>query len=183
MYKDADYANSRLEGTVVMYKRVPVIVMHVSRRMLVRVRKLDRSQREHLVPLAELNLTNFPMGFINKGSGVSFLCRRTLRRDWRQGLRPSNVASSNGDTTFEDIAKALRQRYPSFAVAYSDVTKGLARERAWCPEFAVSCDNKLRWRFEVVGSFTNAAEVVLADEFKFLIHTLKDACNDSCKVL
>lgn len=180
MYDNSRYANTRLASTIVMYKRKPVYVIEVKRDMTVIVAEdFPVYTRRKRVPLEDLNITDFKLGFLNKDGLATYLARRTLRSDWRQGLRTNNVNSSQGRATLVDIANVLKQRYPSLEDAMR--TRRLVHSIAWCPEFALST-NDLIWRYERVGKVEDG-NLVLDNNFKFLTSQLMEAVNGYCEVL
>ena len=185
MYDNAGYAGTRLNGTIVMLKRKPVYVERVIQGMRVKVRHFgnDVLGKRQTVNLSDLNILDFKLGFLNKDKTSTYMARRTLRHDWRQGLRPNNVSSTNMHIEMSDIARALLQRYPTYKEAYDKVVKGKHAMCAWCPDFAIKMGGKVVWRYDVVGTVEAKDKIVLAKEFKFLTHALKDVTYGCCEVL
>lgn len=180
MYDNSRYANTRLASTIVMYKRKPVYVIEVKRDMTVIVSDdFPLHRKSKRVPLKDLNITDFKLGFLNKDGLATYLARRTLRSDWRQGLRANNVNSSHGRADIDDIAKVLKQRYPTFEEAMRK--RNVVYSIAWCSEFALS-GNDLIWRYERVGKVEDN-NLVLDNNFKFLTSQLMEAVNGYCEVL
>lgn len=184
MYDDHNYANSRIMDTIVMHKSIPVRVVGVKHNMEVIVTSplKRKGGRRMVVPCSELNLLNFRLGFLNRDGRAYFLARRTLRYDWRQGLRPANVYSQGMDEVdYKDIAKVLLQRYPSFQSALLAVREG-ADSMAWCQDFMIDKKHDIYWRFDHVGVFA-AGEVVLCAKFTFLKECLEEVIDGCYKVL
>lgn len=91
-YKDNMYANDRLTGTIVRHNNIPVYIDRVSgdgwaygHSLGGGVPKVIQVQQE------ELDLTPVPLGNVNELDSVLFVQRMPKRRDWRQGLRRSNM--------------------------------------------------------------------------------------------
>jgi hypothetical protein len=186
MYDSADYANTRIRDTVVMLKRKPVLVRNVRHNMQVLVTPIisthkDVYVKDLLVPMSELNLTNFSLGFINKGAHSPYLYRRALRHDWKQGLRVQNVKSTLGNIDMVDIGMALLHRYPSFDMAVSQVLGNVVFSRAWCADFCIKDGGIIAWRQYDVGKY-NDNVIELVHDFKFLKDSLKECINESCRV-
>lgn len=90
MYKDAEYANSRLYETIVRLNGEPVMVGHVHGNMTCTI---SRDGEEEVVLLDDLDLSAPPLGYVNYRRGAVYLSRKPMRRDWRQGIRSSQLVS------------------------------------------------------------------------------------------
>ena len=186
MYDTAEYANSRLMNTIVMLKRKPVIVHRVKDDMSVLVWPcVDRHKvldvRLKSVPLTSLNLLDFRLGFLNKDGNTSYLFRRTLRRDYMQGLHAGNVGSTEFQIDALDIARVLLHRYPSFNKANSTVTEGRANSMAWCEDFCIKQGGVVGWKQYDVGSLEGDT-LHLLDKFSFLKDLLVEKTNGCIRV-
>jgi hypothetical protein len=183
MYDNPNYAATRLNNTIVMLKRKPVLVLCVDMHLRALVTyDVKNHTRAFLVSCKELNVTNLELGFLNKGKHCQYMARRTLRRDWRQGLRPNNVHSTQGETAMSDIVAVLKHRYPSFKVAVGKVEQGKVVSCAWCPDFAIIKGGLVKWRYEVVGKYDKGG-ITLGNKYKFLTSQLIGATDGCCKVL
>jgi len=185
MYDDAPYARTRLIGTVVLSKKTPVLVDKITPDLkAVVVPVLQKKAKPFVVDCHELNVLDFTLGFVNVGVSAKFLSRVPLRRDWRQGLRPANVHSSQGVAHVEDIAKALLHRYPSFTQAVAQVKTHKVNTVAWCQDFALNVRGNLIWRYDVVGNINfTTMQVELLPKFKYLTTSLKEVTDGRCEVL
>ena len=167
MYEDVNYAATRLNNTIVMYKRTPILISRVYGDFMAVVFKLlDKNSIPLRVELSELNVANFKLGFVNDNIECSFLARKPKRRDYRQGLNTNNVDSSNAQVTEKLIAKALLHRYPTFTQATFAVLVRGVESRAWCEDFALHGKNII-WRYHKVGNLDNGV-ITLLQEHKFL---------------
>ena len=179
MYDDAGYARTRLIGTTVMHKRKPVKVLSIDYEMIATVVTTTNKTRNvrSSVPLEELNLLNLQLGFVNHNGRANFLARRTLRYDWRQGLRPNNVSSTYGGVSDKLIGLALMHRYPTFEKALESG----ANSCAWCEDFAINSDMSIVWRYDVVGKFVDGS-IRLKPKFYFLSSAIKESINGHYEV-
>lgn len=94
MYKEPDYARSRLNSTIVKHKGLAVQVQNVDEDMSCHVSKADGTAYE--IHIDELDLRAPELGMVNYRGRASYISRRPLRRDWRQGVRRSQVRTLFG---------------------------------------------------------------------------------------
>lgn len=182
VYEDCEYARSRLNDTIVMHKRSPVRVVNVCHDMKAKVcSQLNIKAKPYFVGCEELNILNMSLGFLNERGVASFLARRTLRHDWRQGLRPNNVSSTNIGVSYKTISKALLHRYPTFDESLLSVVDK-STSCAWCEDFAIKSDMSIVWRYDVVGKFTDGY-IKLNNKFVFLTNAIKESINGCYEVL
>lgn len=142
--KDYEYANSRLEGTIVRNGKHPVLVRCVNPDGTVDVETVVTGKRRSF-HLDELNLASPPLGMTNTRSGAIYLARKPMRRDWRQGLRSNNITclTGNQEITTRLIYSAIRGSYPKLGVAIDDCMTNeisVAFHREW----SVSWDDRRR---------------------------------------
>ena len=184
MYDDAQYAGTRLNNTVVLLKIKPIYVVRVLRNLKALVTyDFVNNGNTFEVDCSALNCVAFKLGFVNTGAGVEYLSRRTMRHDWRQGLRPNNVHTTGAGVEYKDIAQALRQRYPTFPEAVKRVRLKGTASCAWCQDFALLQGGIVKWRYENVGKLDDRGDITLDNKFKFLRHQLTEVTYGCCKVL
>lgn len=173
---DWDYANSRLQGTIVRLGDEPVFVHSVGPGMKAEVSKLEDIYTNFTTDANELNVTPVPLGMCNFGDTVSYLSRIPLRRDWRQGLRRENFKSSNIDHAAippDVLAKVIKGQYPSLKEALETVAKKKGAI-AWHRNWAVDSDGKLIYKLSVVG--TSKDGMLLLDKpYQYLAEALEEA--------
>jgi len=175
---DHRYANNRLHGTQVTFKKDGsfVHIDHIDEDGICRVLMLDGSGKEHRVSIDELDLHPVSLGFVNHRGGVSYVCRVPKRGDYRQGLRRENSKSMiGGYPPWEAISKTVTNNFPSFNMAFSEAKKsGLSR--AWCRHWAIGPQGELIYRYHgVVGSITENKEPALKNSFMYLKEYLNEA--------
>lgn len=127
MYKEPEYAESRLVDTVVRWGDKPVYVCSVGRDMLCEVRTSLESGESHKVHLDELNVLSPPLGFTNIGAKAYYISRRPTRRDYRQGVRQNQLVCLFGGEpriTHSTIMKCIKGVFPSLEVALSSIDNG-----------------------------------------------------------
>lgn len=146
-YANNNYAQSRLAGTICMYKNKPVYV-HGFEDDNGRVRGVisiscPRGSWRKDVPVSEVDINPPKLGYYNPTSlerNAFFVARTPKRNEWRQGLRSSalvNGANLQGVMlNNEQIAKVIEGDYPTLAKATSQSAKYTAK-RAFHRDFAV----------------------------------------------
>ena len=108
MYTDdnPEYVNGRLQQTIIrLNSGVPVYCEGTWRvmggeqregpiRLMYRSISLSNFGELKKKLIGEFNLSSPPLGYINYEGSAYFVSRRPMRRDWRQGIRKSNLAIS-----------------------------------------------------------------------------------------
>lgn len=172
---DWEYANSRLEGTIVRLEEEPVFVHHVGRGMKAEISTLIDLYNPFIVDANDLNLVPVPLGMCNFGGVARYLSRVPLRRDWRQGLRRENFVSSVGDHAAippDVLAKVIKGEYPILAECLEQVKPGCSV--AWHRHWAITGEAQLRYKRDIVG--TSKGGVLLLDkQFSYLAEALEEA--------
>lgn len=173
---DWEYAQSRLQGTIVRLGDNPIFVHNIGPGMKAEVSTLEDIYNVFIADAKEFNLIPVPLGMCNFDGLARYLSRIPLRRDWRQGLRRENFCSNIGDHAAippETLAKVIKGEYPTFAEALKSVKEG-AKSVAWCREWAVTSDGKLIYKRLAVG--VNKEGMLLLDkEFNYLAEALEEA--------
>lgn len=129
VYKDSEYADSRLRGTVVLLNGTPVYVTRVNDDLTCTVRNdEDDDEGEFRVECDDLNVLAPKLGFVNSGGRALYLSRKPMRCDWRQGLRPAQITILTGRIgnrpTFRDIMKCLRGEYKKLPASIRLLSEG-----------------------------------------------------------
>lgn len=172
---DIDYARRRLVGTVVRTPTGnPFYVTQVEQddgdlRCYGHDYAVDRDAN-HL--LAEVNLEPLPLGFVNLTNDMAFLCRKPMRRDWRQGLSQNNLVIygnlSARDFPYKLLKQPVLKQYPSWSAALTKLTSTKKMSMAFSRDFGFSKhqDNiSLIFRKHVVGTIVNDTPRLLPEKF------------------
>lgn len=173
--KDWDYANSRLQGTIVRIGEEPVFVHQVQRNCKALVAKLKDIYTDFEVDMNELNLVPVPLGMCNFNDQVSYLQRIPMRRDWRQGLRRENFISSNvphAAVPPDVLGDVIEGVYPTFKEALDKAKKGVST--AFHRHWAIMRDNTFMYKRDVVG-VVEGGVLVLNREYQYLAEALEEA--------
>jgi hypothetical protein len=177
MYDSVEYAMTRINHTVVMHKRKPILVQSITNGRVIQGKRLDKSGRKVSCNLDDVTLLDLPLGFLNKDGKVYHLSRKAMRHDWRQGLRPQTILVEPWmDVDYADIGRCLLQRYPTFSKAVALVGNG-HEACAWTPDLAINNRGKVWWKSYLVGSI-EGDEIHLRAKFKFLSKMLKESTNE-----
>lgn len=175
--RDASYASSRLDETVVTLNGRPVIVNGVD--PACKVYCVDvMTGKDSVCDLDELCLTPVKVGFVNFRGEAYYIVRKPMRRDWRQGLRLANVTCLNKEFPrglgLSDIGHSIINDYPTLA----DVVKTLRSTEdvhsiAWCREFALGKKGQLFHSDSMVGYYNfGTGEFTLKEEYDYLKESL-----------
>jgi hypothetical protein len=175
MYSDnLEYARQRLNGTIVMYDKEPVLVEAIDKSSVVTfIYLVDGS-----VSTADLDNLDLvgqnKLGYVNVGDSSYHVVRKPLRGDWRQGIRMANLAFTGREGFNRIPHKAFRNtivgEYPPFDEA---VDKLKYRDKvAFSRDFAVGAENKFFYREMHVGSYDKL--VSLHERYKYLTEYLND---------
>lgn len=185
--KEYDYANSRLAGTYCFKGKTPVMVENVSMNGDVVCRKIGNPE-QIVCTLDDLQVKGIKLGYINSRNGAMFLARMPKRRDWRQGLRPSNVVVLDHGAAIK-VSPQLMERLMSdyvknFRSAFEILPKSLLMEgrralawsRDWC---AGKYGLYYRGSENPVATFYAKRSTIKMDEqFTHLKESLQRSIND-----
>jgi hypothetical protein len=180
MYQDADYAISRLHETIVLFGDTAVKVRCVEDDLDCTVKEV-LTGKSHIVPLAELNVTDLPLGFcMNPETGsLKYIVRKPLRRDWRQGLRRSNCQDLLGrGIDSYDIARSLEA---DSVVKYSQGIKSGSSTLVISRDFALKVRRgggyniQYKW-YGKVGSIKDGV-ITLEQKSEYLRRELEELCQ------
>lgn len=193
---DPGYVDGRLRQTVVRLNTgAPVYVesvraMEVGEGLMVFYKPINISsfgsmRRESI---EELDLTSPPLGYTNYDGKSYFLSRYPMRRDWRQGLRRDNLASSTDGKglrpyTFSSLLPLvipILKSYPSYKETVERV-EDIYTSCAFTRNFALDDRGRIWYKGrEVVGKDKEGAPQLLEDFFwleELLVEEMQDANN------
>lgn len=198
-YKDHRYAVTRIRDTIVMDGNTPVEVcsdilsnMEV-RRVLdgegttlknkspvspILVRDL-KSKNLSVVCVGDITPSLPELGYVNHRGVASYIARLPKRRDWRQGIRYSNLVSYCGlpmeDIPYSAIADTLTNTYPTFERCIQSFAKSKTlRSIAWHRDWSVDKDGVVFHESIPVGALLEG-RVSLSKEFLYLQEALDES--------
>lgn len=145
MYKEPDYADSRLRETIVRHNGTPVYLFYVTNDMIAHVKSDLNSDETTPVHLDELELSAPRLGLVNLRGRVSYLSRKPLRNDYRQGVRPNQIVCLHNrcERTVKRIMECIKGEYPTLQKALEMTIDG------WS-EVAISRELFIKKRRDVV---------------------------------
>lgn len=181
VYDDAEYANTRLAGTVVKLKTNLIFVDRVSVRGDVNVARyfpINMMGGELMqCRLDEIDTTPINLGYVDLDHGAMFITRAPMRQDWRQGLRLNNLRNSSGQQINISLDKLLQphtNRYPSLEVAATQARR-VGVSRAFSRDFAVSAEGQLIHKGRAVCGQVDGGMPTLLPRFNFLAESLQES--------
>lgn len=137
------------------------------------------TERTISVSHRELDLIPVPLGFVNARNDMVFVCRKPMRRSWRQGLARNNMMTygslSAEEIPFKLLSQPIRNQYPSFEKALGLI--GKKSSVAFSREFGLSALDKgevgIVYRKDLVGKVEKGQAVLSRNKF-FLQEHLDD---------
>lgn len=166
-YDTAAYAATRLAETVIRLKGVPVLVTTCEqngKNILVHYTHIMEDAPPSANVIEDFDLDPVPLGYVNFGGKASYISRMPMRKDWRQGMRMSNIVDTSGYNPtrmpLRVICQTIVGDFPSFDRAIAGVTRKsrAASSVAFHRDFAVTADGKLEYK-----GIVKAGEVNLED--------------------
>lgn len=176
MYKEADYAGSRINHTIVRLGDEPVYVHEVYGDMTCAVSNADGDDKR--VSLDDLNVLAPPLGFFNHNGTANYLSRRPLRNDYRQGIRTSQLVilkGHMGEVRRTHVMRCIKGEYPTLSSALDKISEGaesVAISRDLCLEGGNGSINLCYKWYGEVGTIVKG-EVVLSEGNEHLQYCLK----------
>lgn len=128
-------------------------------------------ERDFTFPLRSLNLEPIPLGFVNLSSSMLFLCRKPMRRDWRQGLSLQSLVVYGGDArdiSFKLLKQPVLKQYPSWRQAVERLTSTSKSSIAFSRDFGLTKRHgglDLVYRKHLVGTVLNGVPRLSPDKF------------------
>lgn len=174
---DWDYANSRLAGTVVRLDGEPVFVHSIERGMKGVLSKLSDLYTPFEADAKALDLVPVPLGMCNFREQAHYLSRIPMRRDWKQGLRKENFACATLHVQLippEILRAVIVGEYPTLDECLAMCAKKKAMSAAWHRHWAVTADNKLRYKNEGPVGIVEGKELILDDKYRYLQEALRE---------
>lgn len=184
---DYDYANSRLEGTIIRHKGKPVFYLHSDNTGNVQLKTIVTG-RERSGKFSDLDFSVPTLGFVVDHGCLMYISRKPLRRDWRQGLRENNVTIKrytpmNVRTPCCSLLyKCITQKFPKVSEAIETCKDDLVAV-ALSPDWAIIPDGKgvmkLNYRyFGVAGVLYGDGTFKLKDTDKYRFTNLKESLSE-----
>lgn len=173
---DFAYAYSRLNRTVVRILKtgVPVQVLGINPEGMVTCQELKEGVR-FKTHLDTLNLEPVPLGWCNyPNDNARYICRKPMRRDWRQGLRNNSIYIFGGligeEIGWKDLHNCIMGIYPTLKEILAAPTNV---KRAWCRKWAI-CGDVLYYSMDTPVGEVREGNLILAPKFGFLREDLEE---------
>lgn len=185
---DYEYAGSRLDGTIVTLDNKPVYVNKIGPKMVAVLSWLNSLDDTFKHDAKELDLHPVKLGYCNAYGTASYLMRKPMRRDYKQGLRHGNFFSL-GEVHAERIGYQLLDNvikgvYPTYEQVVETATGKVPQlnpfkavkvgRMAWCREWAMDTTGILLYKGKPVGNHVEGKNV-LDDSHSYLREALEEA--------
>jgi hypothetical protein len=118
-YDTADYAATRLNETIIMYKGRPITVKTCTQfGAEIAVSYFDViTEQSGQAFLKDIDLNPPLLGYVNIGNkNCQYITRMPMRKDWKQGVRKNNIVTPTGhtpDISMKHLAKTIMNEFPS----------------------------------------------------------------------
>lgn len=192
---DANYARSRLNSSYMKGKENLFFIMDIyakdNRLDTATIHAVNEHKKEVKININQLNFSVGKLGYVNDAmTGLAmFVSRLPIRRDFRQGLRYSQLCfnrngSSNSvnevwmDQNAKALNNCLENRYPKLEEVIEQVEE-YNNDVAFSKNFALSNKYKLLYKGFVIGDLNKDDRFKLHNQFNFVEEELvKEAGND-----
>lgn len=174
-YDDIEYASRRLVNTLVRKKNGnPFLIISVSKGEDGNTYCAGQDTLRELVEeinLRDIDLTPVPLGFANIGGKMSYLCRKPMRKDWRQGLSLNSLVSygvNTRDLRLNYLTNTILNKYPTVQKCIEYVKTGSGYSMAFSRDFGIINKGKeieLIYRKYSVGKLVGQTFVLDPDKF------------------
>jgi len=182
-YDNVEYAAKRLDGTLIRKNDgSPFVVIEtfLTGNSVVCSGNNLLSGEGEIVDLSALDLTPVPLGFANIEGKMIFVCRKPMRRDWKQGLSPNNLVLYGAEKrgfSFSSLVNTILNKFPTFEECLVYVNKTRNRSMAFSRDFGITSKDGgpyLIYRKYSVGTVIDGIPVLSPDKF-FLEQHLSSA--------
>lgn len=201
-YQDANYADTRIRETVLMYKGSPVEVKSHVLNGGDLAAALDHYPSEgppekngvlvkdilsgacKVVSVHEIDPNIPELGYVNFNGQACYVVRVPKRRCWRQGIRYTNLQSYSGvpvhKIPFSAIGKMMLHEYPSFEDCLKNIEKAPQKRSklssiAWHLDWAMDTSGRIYYQSDEVGTLIEG-RVSLSPEYTYLQEALDESC-------
>lgn len=148
MYDDYEYASSRLLNTIIRDSRgVPFLVDNISPKLKVEGHAIGSDYDESVSEqLKDCDCSSPPLGYVNSRKTAAYVARKPMRRDWRQGLRKSNMVNYCGGSSalgdYRAIGDTIMNVFPSFEESLKTLSSSKVLGVAFHRHFAINIPNE-----------------------------------------
>jgi hypothetical protein len=196
---DADYARSKITASFMrgnqvgsgLYKITDIVNRKNNDLSKATILSIDEEGEEKSLSISDLSFSVGKLGYVtDRYTGAAFyLSRMPIRRDFKQGLRSSQLCfvrngSSNGlpdhwlENNVKSVSNCLRDKYLDFNTVL-ELSEETNSDTPLSKNFALSNKYKLLYRGFSVGSLNKKDKFSLSTQFNFLEEELvKELGND-----
>lgn len=166
-YDTAEYARTRLLETIIRFEGRPVMVANCEdhgNTIMIHFNEIMGDHPPDAKPIEMFDLDPVPLGYVNFSARATYITRMPMRKDWRQGMRMSNIADVSGFSPtrmpFRVLGKTIMGDFPTFHRAIEGVSRKSkpAESMAFSRDFAVTNEGILQYK-----GILNVGEVNLSE--------------------
>ena len=176
LYQDIRYSQERLIGTIARVKNKAAAIIGLDATVVMYSELTSGKQTANAIQ--DLDVNPVPLGYMNYDETANWLCRSSVRNDWKQGLRAKTIRSLNGEVFLEGnamkaLGRCIEGDYPTYEKALK-VTSERGTMMAFSRDFAVFSGLKIYYKGKYEVGQINNKEITLFDKFKWLTESLEE---------
>lgn len=144
MYSDTAYATGRLVGTIARVAGKATKITGLTKTE-VHHSPLRGTGGVEVSKIKDLDITPVPLGYINLGGRAYYICRSSVRKDWKQGLRNTTIRVLDpgarlmiDEAVLKELGNTIEDVFPAFKDALKNVLMGRGRSIAFSRDFAIA---------------------------------------------
>ena len=187
-YKEFEYAKSRLVGTIVRRRMAGGQLKAVNVELMEGgevIHRILSNNTQDKCKLAELDISPVPLGYVNLNNKASYLTRKPMRQDWRQGFRNVSAAFVDypmhwEDINFKKLSDTIEGIFPTFKQVIGKVVRNPNAEvgsMAFSRELAINTKKNLLYKTMHVGDVDDEGFVKYLPTFEWVDDTFREVVN------
>lgn len=189
-YDTAEYAATRLNETIVRLNGQPVMVLACTQGVggiIVTYHSIMDDVPPQDAPLDQFDLDPVPLGYVNFGARAVYITRMPMRKDWRQGMRMTNIVDPQGSAHtrmgFKVLGQTIMGKFPTFERAIESLNRKTKPPEgiAFCRDFAIKQGGILEYKGFFDVGMVNLQDASITIEPKF--EWVREALNENMEAV
>lgn len=167
-YDTADYAATRLVETHIMYKGQLARVVSCAQfggQIVIGYELVTGGVGNAFLPEFDLNPPK--LGYVNHSGVAYYMTRMPMRKDWKQGMRNSNIIANTGlnpGINMKKINETIMGKFPSISTCLAGIQAGKFKSIAFDRNFCIWSDLKIEYKGAAIVGTVNADGAIKIDD-------------------